>query len=113
MRRTLMALAASSALVVTSVAMPTKAEAHVWWVIPVVAGGALLTGAVANAAYANPYYGNPYYAPNPHYGAGYNYVPAPAPTRAYYGGGRVSVQPTCQIMRQRTADGWRRIRVCG
>ena len=110
MRRTLMALAASSALVVTSVAMPTKAEAHVWWVIPAVAGGVLLTGAVANAAYANPYY-----APNPYYGARYNYVPAPepAPTRVYYGGGRVSVQPTCQIMRQRTADGWRRIRVGG
>jgi len=109
MRRTLLALAASSALVMTSVAMPTKAEAHVWWVIPVVAGGVLLTGAVANAAYANPYYANPYY------GAGYSYVPAPrpGPTRANYRSGRVNVSPTCQIMRQRTPDGWRRVRVCG
>jgi hypothetical protein len=106
MKRTLLALAAGSALVVTTVAMPTKADAHAWWIIPAVAGGLLVTGAIANAAtypYGDPYYGG-YYVP----------PPPPPPVRAqYYRGGRVSVAPTCQVMRQRTPDGWRRVRVCG
>ncbi len=88
MRKTLLALAASSALIVSG--MTTKAEAHSWWVVPAIVGGALVTGAViANSAYAyGPYYGPGYY-------------------------GTVSVRPSCRLVRERTAHGWRRVRVCG
>lgn len=95
MRKTLLALTASAAIAGSGLVAPTPAQAHAWWIAPAIIGGVLVTGAViANSrAYAYGPYG-PYYGP------------------AYYSGGMVSVAPSCRIVRERTMDGWRRVRVC-
>jgi hypothetical protein len=106
MRRTLIALAASSVIGAAGIAAPSTANAHAWWVAPAIVGGALVTGAViANSAHANPYYANPYYG-NPYYGSYYGAPPA------YYGGPTVTVRTHCRTVREQTMDGWRRVRVC-
>ena len=90
MRKALTTIAAAGALAAATVSVPTQANAFAQWVIPaiVVAGvGGLAVGAVAaNAA--------PAYAP----------------------AGSVYVQPraaaTCHIVRERTANGYRRVQIC-
>ena len=90
MRKALTTIAAGGALAAATVSVPTQANAFAQWVIPaiVVAGvGGLAVGAVAANA-------QPVYAPS----------------------GSVYVQPraaaTCHIVRERTANGYRRIEVC-
>ena len=47
MKKTLIALTAASALAVGTMAVPQKAEAHAWWVIPsIIVGTAVVGGAV-------------------------------------------------------------------
>lgn len=66
MKKTLIALTAASALAVGTMAVPQKAEAHAWWVIPsIVVGAAVVGGAVVagSRAYAyQPYAYQPYAA---------------------------------------------------
>jgi hypothetical protein len=63
MKKTLVALTAAAALAVGTMAVPQKAEAHAWWVVPsivlgaVVVGGAVVAGTQAAHAQA---YGYPY-----------------------------------------------------
>jgi hypothetical protein len=91
MKKTLIAFAASSVIAAASIAAPTPANAHAWWVAPAIIGGAIVAGAaIANGAYANPYY----------YGPGY-YSPT------------VTVRAGCRTVRVQTAYGWRRVRMCG
>ena len=92
MRRAITTLAAAGALAAATVAVPTQANALAEWVIPaiVVAG---IGGAVIGVTAAN------------------------ADSYAYAPRGTVYVQPraaaTCQIVRERTANGgWRRVQVC-
>ncbi len=79
------------ALVAGTIAMPNKADAHVWWLWPaVIAGG---TGAVVGdtAVTANQ---NAYYGPR----------------------GTIAVQPlgNCRYARERAPDGsWRQVQICG
>jgi hypothetical protein len=59
MKKTLIALTAASALAVGTIAVPQKAEAHAWWVIPsIIVGTAVVGGAViaGSQAYAHPRY---------------------------------------------------------
>jgi hypothetical protein len=91
MRTHLMALSAAAVIGTASLAAPSPAQAHAWWVVPVVIGGVLVAGAAAAAA-SQPY---PYGAYGP----------------AYYRG-NVSVRPTCRIVRERVPGGWRRYEVC-
>ena len=93
MRKSLMALAAVSAVMVSALAAPAQAQRGVGAGIAAgVIGGAIIGGAIASQ---NGYYGGP----------GYYYAPAPG----YYGG--------CYWQRQRFWDGYgwrvRRVRVCG
>ena len=92
MRRAITTLAAAGALAAATVAVPTQANALAEWVIPAIVvagiGGAVIGATAANAN---------------------NYAYAPR--------GNVYVQPraatTCQIVRERTANGgWRRVQVC-
>lgn len=92
MRRAITTLAAAGALAAATVAVPTQANALAEWVIPAIVvagiGGAVIGVTAANAN---------------------NYAYAPR--------GNVYVQPraaaTCQIVRERTANGgWRRVQVC-
>jgi hypothetical protein len=77
------------AIVACAVAVPNKADAHVWWLWPaVIAGG---TGVVVGGA---------------------------AASQAQYQGGRgnVYVQPlgSCRYARERGPDGtWRQVQICG
>jgi hypothetical protein len=91
MRKTLMALSAAAVIGTASFAAPSPAQAHAWWVVPVVVGGVILGGA-AIASASQPY-GPGYYGP------------------AYYRG-NVSVRPSCRIVRERVPGGWRRYEVC-
>jgi hypothetical protein len=62
MKKTLIALSAASALAVGTVAVPQKAEAHAWWVVPsIVLGAAVVGGAViaGSQAHAYPQYAAP------------------------------------------------------
>lgn len=95
MRKSLMALGASSLIATAGLAAPTPANAHAWWVAPAIVGGAVVAGAaIASGAYANPYYyGSPYYGP------------------AYYEP-TVTVRPSCRVVREQTPYGWRSVRVC-
>ncbi|MCZ7658235.1 MAG: hypothetical protein M5U07_10450 [Xanthobacteraceae bacterium] len=96
MKKTLIALSAAAALGAGTMTVPTSANAYPAWVIPAIiaagVGGVVVGGAVINQqAYA----ASPYYAPR----------------------GTVYVQPTapaasCYVARERTARGWRRVRVC-
>ena len=85
MKKTLIALTAASALAVGTVAVPQKAEAHAWWVIPsIIVGTAVVGGAViaGSHAYAHPRYAHPGYAGPPRVAArGTVHV---APTRSCY-----------------------------
>lgn len=94
MRKVLTSLAAAGALAAATVSVPTQANAFAQWIVPAIVvagvGGVIVGSAVAaNAAYAPPAY-------------------APA--------GSVYVQPrvaqSCHIVRERTANGWRRVEVC-
>ncbi len=107
MKRTLIALSTAAVLGTASIAAPSPAQAHAWWVVPVIVGGVLVAGAAA--ASANPYYGQGYYGPS-------YYGPGPGP--AYYRG-NVAVAPTtvqrtrsCRVVRERVAGGWNRYQVC-
>jgi hypothetical protein len=92
MRRTLIAVSAAAALGAASLAAPTPAQAHAWWVVPAIVGGVIVGGAAVAAA-SSPY------APG--------YGPGPAHYR-----GTVMVEPSCRIVRERVAGGWRRVQVC-
>ncbi len=95
MKKTLVALSAAAALGAATLTVPTSANAYPVWVIPAIiaagVGGVVVAGAASSAAYADPYYG-----PR----------------------GTVYVQPTapratgCYTARERTSQGWRRVRVC-
>jgi hypothetical protein len=65
MKKTLIALTAASALAVGTMAVPQKAEAYAWWVIPsIVVGSAIVGGAVIAGSHAHAgYYAPPPYAP--------------------------------------------------
>ncbi len=79
MKKTMIALAAASALAMGTISVPQKAEAHAWWVIPSIVLGAAVVGGAAIAssqAHAQAYYAPPPYAPR-----GSVYV---APTRGCY-----------------------------
>lgn len=81
MKKTLIALTAASALAVGTVAVPQKAEAHAWWVIPsIIVGTAVVGGAVIAGSHA---YAHPRYAAAPGYGAPRGTVHV-APTRNCY-----------------------------
>lgn len=79
------------ALVAGTVALPTKADAHAWWLWPaVIAGGTGLVVGGAVAANAG-YYG-------------------------YYPHGTITVRSAanCRIARERGPDGyWHRVQICG
>src|SRR5690606_1743490 len=95
MRKTLAALSAAAVIGAGTMTMPTQADAHAWWVVPVVIGGVILgTAAVASTAQANAYYNT------------YGYQPGPY---AYGTGGGVYVQPRCQTVREQTPWGMRRV----
>jgi hypothetical protein len=69
MKKALIALCAAAALAMAgNVAVPTKAEAHVWWWIPAaIVGGVVLGATIAGPrAYAAPrgYYYEPGYQPS-------------------------------------------------
>lgn len=90
MRKTLIAMSAAAALGAASIAAPTPAQAHAWWIVPAIIGGVLI-GGTAIAAASNPYrYG--YYEPS------YR--------------GRVAVEPSCRIVRERVRGGWQRVQIC-
>lgn len=60
MKKTMIALTAASALAIGTMAVPQKAEAYPWWVVPsVVVGAAVVGGAViagSRGAHAQAYY---------------------------------------------------------
>lgn len=100
MRKSLMAFSAAAVIGTASLAAPSPAQAHAWWIVPAIVGGVLL-GGVAIASASGPYqyqYG---------YGPDYRYGPGPA----YYRG-NVAVRPACRIVRERVTGGWRRYEVC-
>ena len=91
MKRTVTALAAAATIGLAATAAPTPASAYAWWVVPaVVAGGVVAVG--TGAAIANQ--------------QAYAYAP----------GGAVYVAPmaatNCEIVRERTRRGWRRVQIC-
>jgi hypothetical protein len=62
MKKTLIALSAAFALAVGTMAVPQKAEAYAWWVVPsIVVGAAVVGGAMiaGSRAYAYPHYAAP------------------------------------------------------
>ncbi len=81
------------ALVAGTVAMPSKTDAHVWWLWPaLIAGGSGVVVGGAAVAAADSQYG--YYGPR----------------------GDIIVRPTstCHLVRERGADGyWHQVEVCG
>lgn len=90
MRKSLMALSAAAVIGTAGLAAPSPAQAHAWWVVPAIVGGVIIGGA-AIASASQPYQ--------------YRYGPA------YYRG-NVAVAPSCRIVRERVAGGWRRYEVC-
>lgn len=90
MVKTLTALTAAGAIALATISVPNKAEAHPAWLVPAIVIGGV--GVIAFAAVAQ------------------------ANANAYGPGGTVYVQPraqaSCQIVRERTARGWRRVEVC-
>lgn len=63
MNKTLIALTAASALAVGTLAVPQKAEAYPWWVVPSIVGAAVVGGAViagSHRAHAQAYYAPPH-----------------------------------------------------
>jgi hypothetical protein len=101
MKRTLIALVASAALVTGTLATPQQAKADpisAWWLVPAVLGGLWLGGAWAsNRAYA---YSGPYaYA-----GAGYTPVSATWGTTGGWS--------NCWMERRRVGGVWRNAQVC-
>jgi hypothetical protein len=96
MKKTLIALSAAATIGAGAIAAPTAANAYPAWIIPAIiaagVGGVVVAGAATSAAYADD---------------------------RYYAGtrGMVHVQPTapsmgCYMARERTSQGWRRVRVC-
>jgi hypothetical protein len=65
MKKSLIAVAAAGALALGTMAVPQKAEAHAWWVVPsIVLGTVVVGGAIVGAhAHAHSPYG--YYSPQP------------------------------------------------
>jgi hypothetical protein len=100
MRKSLIALSAAAVIGTASMAAPSPAQAHAWWIVPAVVGGVLVSGMIAAAANPYPYGYGPAYEPS--------YYRGPA----YYRG-NVAVQPRCRIVRERVRGGWRRYEVCG
>ena len=98
MNKTLIALTAASALAVGTLAVPQKAEAYPWWVVPsVVVGAAVVGGAViagTHRAHA--------------YSPAYGYSPA------YAARGTVSVAPRGCYLQEQPAlfGGYRYVEVC-
>ena len=85
MRRSILTLAAASAIGVAGVAAaPQQAHALAWWVVPAIVGG-VVVGAGVGAAAANQ--------------ADYSYAPGYAP--AYGARGSVYVEPTAACYRER------------
>jgi hypothetical protein len=96
MVKTLTALTAAGAVAAAAmVSVPDKAEAFPVWVVPAIVGGVVGGVVLGSAVAAN---------------ANYSYGPGYAPR------GTVYVQPrsaaSCHIVRERTANGWRRVEVC-
>jgi hypothetical protein len=91
MKRGLTSMAVAASLAIVTASVPTKAEANPAWLIPaLVIGGVVVAATAANAhAYAPAYY---------------------APAGSVYVHPRVASR--CQIVRERTARGWRRVEVC-
>ena len=96
MKRTVIALAAASALAMGTISVPQKAEAHAWWVIPSIVLGAAVVGGAAIAS--SRAHAQAYYAPAPSAPRGSVYV---APTRGCY----MQAQPAL-------FGGYRTIEVC-
>src|SRR5262249_48623944 len=91
MRKVLSSLAAAGAIAAATVAVPSQANAFAPWVVPVIiaAGvGGLAVG--ATAANANAY----------------------GPRGDVYVQPRAAAVSNCHIVRERTANGFRRIEVC-
>ena len=91
MKRALIALSTAAAIAMAgTIAVPTKAEAHVWWWIPAaIVGGVVLGAAIAGPrAYAAPrgyYYEPGSYQPTTYAPRGQVYAPrGAAPVRARY-----------------------------
>ncbi len=91
MVKTIAALTVAGVIAATTLTVPNKAEAYPVWVIPAIAAGVFGGVIVGAAANADTY---------------------PSDRR-----GTVTVQPrlaeNCHMVRERTAEGWRRIEVCG
>jgi hypothetical protein len=85
MRKTLTAITAAGALAAATVSVPTQANALAEWVIPaiIVAG---IGGAAVGTTVATNAQGNVYVQPR--------------------------AQASCHLVRERTANGWRRVEVC-
>lgn len=99
MKKTMIALAAASALAMGTLSVPQKAEAHAWWVIPSIVLGATVIGGAAvaaSSAHAQAYYAPPPYAPRGSVGSVYV-----APTRGCY----MQAQPAL-------FGGYRSVEVC-
>ncbi|HEX5777766.1 MAG TPA: hypothetical protein VFY21_02905 [Xanthobacteraceae bacterium] len=94
MKKAIIALAAASALAMGTIAVPQKAEAHAWWVIPSIVLGAAVVGGAAIASSR----AHAYYAPAPYAPRGSVHV---APTRGCY----MQAQPAL-------FGGYRHIEVC-
>ena len=87
MSRAITALTMAGVIALATAAVPTRAEANPVWIVPaVIIGGFVVAASAANA--------RAYYAPE-----GTVYV-------------RPRVATRCQIVRERTSAGWRRVKVC-
>jgi hypothetical protein len=93
MLKSVTALTAASVIAATAVSIPNKAEAYPIWVIPAIVGG-VVGGAAFGAAAANA-----------------DSYPVDRPRGEVYVQPRVATT-TCHIVRERTANGWRRVEVC-
>jgi hypothetical protein len=86
MRKTLTAITAAGALAVATVSVPTQANALAEWVIPAIIVAGIGGAAVGTTVAANSPRGSVYVQPR--------------------------AEASCQIVRERTANGWRRVEVC-
>jgi hypothetical protein len=105
MRKTLVTLAAATALAAGTTMVPTSANAFAAWIIPAIISAGVGGLAVGSAAGANAQ------AYNDAHAEAYDEAYAePAPGNIYVR--PYAAAPTCEIMRERTARGWRRVQVC-
>jgi len=114
MRKSLIALSAAAALGAASIAAPSPAQAHAWWIVPAIVGGVLIGGTAIAAATTPPAYSYSY-GPDYYYPGSVSVQTSrvqPAPTVQRRSAQRASVQRSCRIVRERVAGGWNRYEVC-